>query len=217
MARKLGSICNPNDVDFKMQQELPTLKNKASSSLLDLAMFNPNRIRIDVKDPEPLFSEITEEVSHLLGDNEDQNLSLNDILSSINCATLRIIEQNIDCEKERLLVTSKFKEAQLSFQVCTFIKENMLSIEGIQIENPDTLILFATIWQTLSSQVRVSTDTCDEQFLLTMKLFASLYENLKLNEYLITRKESRKDNRINKELNTITHYQHRLFPKRIYH
>ena len=172
ISRKLGSLCNVTGNDLQIEENLPNLNGK--TPILESAMFNTNDACFGLDDPEFFFAEISETISHVIVE----------AMAALDaCEVLPLKEEMIEITNRGILkgfkdvyhnqeIAVKFTKSQISFELCMFIQENLLSIEGLKIEDPLILILFATIWQTLSTQVQVSTDVCEPYFLLAMKLFS---------------------------------------------
>ena len=177
IARKLGSICNVTNTDLNMEDNLPNITN--DTAILDSELFKRDMVKLTVDDSEFLFSEMSDTISNILCTADDDNLALNEALDEINGAISYAIRHSMDVEETKEAIKSKFKDNRISYQICIFIKENLLSVEGLKVEKTSTLVLFSIIWKALSNHVPMSTDVCDQQFLVTMKHFGSLYELLR--------------------------------------
>ena len=177
IARKLGSICNVTNTDLNMEDNLPNIMN--DTAILDSELFKRDMVKLTIDDSEFLFSEMSENISNILCITDADNRALNEALDEVNGAISDIICDSIDVEETKEAMKSKFKDNRISYQICIFIKENLLSVEGLKVEKTSTLVLFSIIWKALSNHVPMSTDECDQQFLVTMKHFGSLYELLR--------------------------------------
>ena len=184
IARKLGATCNVSSIDLQIENSLPRFKDR--KSLLDLSAFNTNRMCLSLDDSGLFFSEMAETILNVIMNSSDEKLPMGEMINATNCAISSIIDSRIEDEEEKFTtfykIYAKFKETRISFPVCTFIQENLLSVEGLKVDEPAILLLFGIVWQAISNQVQISTDKCDQQLLAIMKAFSSLYEFLSFNE-----------------------------------
>ena len=178
ISRKLGTLCNLSARDLQMEDLLPKLNGQ--TPMLDSLIFKSNDVGFDLNDPELFFAEISENITHVIVDAladletyEEFRLK-EEMIDIANSEIMRGFKDIYHNQDTAVILT----KSQISFQLCTFIRENLWSVEGLKIGDPLILILFAIIWQTITSQIDISTDVCEPCFLLAMKLFASLQESL---------------------------------------